>query len=130
MHKAYKEKWVKALRSGKYNQAKGQLVRERGDDKTYCCLGVLCDLVRNDENLNGIGLRMECNEALSININGESGGVVPIGTRTYLELIDGNPTLNFRGREGTSQNYIQSLANLNDDGMSFEQIADVIENKL
>lgn len=37
-----KKKWVKALRSGKYNQCDGQL--RQGD--TFCCLGVLCDLHR------------------------------------------------------------------------------------
>ena len=32
--------WVKALRSGEYKQAIGQLRREG----SYCCLGVACDL--------------------------------------------------------------------------------------
>ena len=32
--------WVKALRSGEYKQARGQLRKE----DTYCCLGVACDL--------------------------------------------------------------------------------------
>ena len=130
MNKAYKEKWVKALRSGKYKQTKGQLVRECGDDKTYCCLGVLCDLVRNDDQLGGTGLQMECNDALTIHPNGESGGVIPFVTRKYLEIREGNPTLGFVGRADTKYNYIQTLANLNDNGMSFDQIADIIENKL
>jgi hypothetical protein len=34
------DKWVAALRSGKYEQGKGYLKREN----KYCCLGVLCDL--------------------------------------------------------------------------------------
>ncbi len=33
-------KWVKALRSGKYRKAIGQLKKGRG----FCCLGVACDL--------------------------------------------------------------------------------------
>jgi len=36
-----KEKWIEALRSGKYEQGRGFLRRK---DK-YCCLGVLCDLI-------------------------------------------------------------------------------------
>jgi hypothetical protein len=36
------KKWVKALRSEKYKQGKGQLHNKKGD--RYCCLGVLCDL--------------------------------------------------------------------------------------
>ena len=39
------KKWVAALRSGKYEQAKGWL---REGDK-FCCLGVACDLFDPDE---------------------------------------------------------------------------------
>lgn len=35
------KRWVKALRSGKYKQGRGQL---RSRDGRYCCLGVLCEL--------------------------------------------------------------------------------------
>ena len=41
MKSELKAKWLEALRSGKYEQAKGCL---RKDDR-YCCLGVLCDVV-------------------------------------------------------------------------------------
>lgn len=41
MDKAIKRKWVKALRSGKYKQAREAL--KRGD--RYCCLGVLCNVL-------------------------------------------------------------------------------------
>lgn len=37
MIKEYKDKWLKALRSGKYNQAKNRLRCNQG----FCCLGVL-----------------------------------------------------------------------------------------
>lgn len=33
-------RWVDALRSGKYKQARGRLKTDDG----YCCLGVLCDV--------------------------------------------------------------------------------------
>ena len=36
-----KERWIEALESGKYTQGRGQL---RLQD-SFCCLGVLCDLV-------------------------------------------------------------------------------------
>lgn len=38
MNKKLKVKWVKALRSGKYRQAEGELRSKNG---AYCCLGVL-----------------------------------------------------------------------------------------
>ena len=40
MVKEIKDKWVAALRSGKYKQGSGQLHNTMND--TYCCLGVLC----------------------------------------------------------------------------------------
>lgn len=42
MRPAVKEKWLKALKSGEYQQGTDYL--SRGD--TFCCLGVLCDLYR------------------------------------------------------------------------------------
>src|ERR1700680_3265817 len=36
------KKWVKALRSGKYKQHRGDLVGPKGN--SFCCLGVLTDL--------------------------------------------------------------------------------------
>lgn len=44
MNKEVKAKWVAALRSGEYQQAKGMLRTDVG----FCCLGVLCDLYSKD----------------------------------------------------------------------------------
>jgi hypothetical protein len=44
MDPAVKEKWIEALRSGDYEQGKGAL----SIAGTYCCLGVLCDLAVKD----------------------------------------------------------------------------------
>ena len=41
MRKELKEKWLEALRSGKYKQGRGKL---RSVDNEFCCLGVLCDV--------------------------------------------------------------------------------------
>jgi hypothetical protein len=41
MNEELKQKWVEALRSGKYKQGK-QALRNKAD--CYCCLGVLCEL--------------------------------------------------------------------------------------
>jgi hypothetical protein len=38
MDRKYKAEWLKALRSGEYQQARGKLY----DGTGYCCLGVLC----------------------------------------------------------------------------------------
>lgn len=40
-----RKKWLEALRSGQYDQTKMRLVRVEDDGKrSYCCLGVLCEL--------------------------------------------------------------------------------------
>lgn len=44
MRQTLKEKWIKALESGEYKQGQGVLVRGYQDNKTFCCLGVLCDI--------------------------------------------------------------------------------------
>lgn len=43
--KFMKQKWIEALRSGKYKQAYGWLKCDEG----YCCLGVLCEIHPNVE---------------------------------------------------------------------------------
>jgi hypothetical protein len=46
MKKTIMNKWVKALRSGKYKQCREQLcsVNSTTGEESYCCLGVLTDL--------------------------------------------------------------------------------------
>ncbi len=44
MKKEIADKWVKALRSGSYEQTKRRLRDSHG----YCCLGVLCDLAKEE----------------------------------------------------------------------------------
>lgn len=46
MDKELKAKWVAALLGGEYAQGKGQLYKP--EDGTYCCLGVLCEVARQD----------------------------------------------------------------------------------
>jgi hypothetical protein len=52
--KAFKKKWVNALRSGNFQQGAGNLYDS--DDNTYCCLGVagaICGIPK--AKLNGVG---------------------------------------------------------------------------
>jgi hypothetical protein len=47
MNPKVKERWLAALRSGEYRKAKGQLHRPRRG--SYCCLGVLREVVGGPE---------------------------------------------------------------------------------
>lgn len=91
-----KTKWVEALRSGKYRQAKSIL---RNKDGAFCCLGVLCDVSGRSLNISDDGMT----------INGD--GYFPVWS------IVGE-------RHG------RHLAEQNDRGSSFAQIADYIEKHL
>ena len=42
--KANLKKWIKALRSGKYKQTKDTLCNDKRN--SFCCLGVLCDVLK------------------------------------------------------------------------------------
>jgi hypothetical protein len=43
MKQELKDKWVAALRSGKYKQTRQGKLKNRGG--AYCCLGVLCEVM-------------------------------------------------------------------------------------
>lgn len=50
----FKEKWLKALRSGEYEQGRQTLLNNDGQ---YCCLGVACSLKNiPDKNILGWGM--------------------------------------------------------------------------
>lgn len=42
--KKFKEKWLTALRSGKYKQGEGDMLT-KGKNDTFCCLGVGCKVI-------------------------------------------------------------------------------------
>lgn len=71
---AIKKRWLKALRSGKYQQARGVLCRVDDDGKVVgmCCLGVLADVVKNDK---GLKLKWEPTAHDTRQIDGNEFGV-------------------------------------------------------
>lgn len=104
-----KEKWLGALRSGEYNQGKGAL---RIND-SFCCLGVLADIYSKDT-----GAKWKSNGAGQMTIESDNG-ILPTCIMLWAGLKYPNP-----------QTQKGSLANLNDWGKPFIEIADVIEKEL
>lgn len=106
----YKDKWIAALRSGQYQQGRSLLCAIRDDgSKTYCCLGVLAELdgafvrrgVRIAVDHVNTGMYQGKGECLSdIRVN------VPEASDTLLPWI---------------------VAEMNDKGRTFEEIADFLE---
>lgn len=99
-----KQQWCDALRSGKYKQGKGFLCQRIEDEFSYCCLGVLCDIL----------------ELYNFETIAQKG----IKTEDGYNYVDYLP-------ENILDKYIQiELATLNDSGNTFEGIANYIEQKV
>ena len=107
MNAEIKQKWIVALRSGKYQQGFNRL---RSNDK-YCCLGVLCDL-------SGLGW-WEDDDYLDTRASLPS---------QVIRLCD----LHREGDEVSVElgPLKKTLSSLNDAGFTFDQIADIVEYAL
>lgn len=117
MNPEIKAKWLEALRSGEYKQGKGALVEVKGDERFYCCLGVLCDLAAKE------GVTREADGGtLGVGFMDRGAvehGILPLRVQEWAGLAGPNPVV--RG---------EALAVRNDQGESFDEIADVIEERL
>jgi len=106
--KKFKEKWLKALRSGGYEQ--GRTVLHSNKDNTYCCLGVACDISGIDNET------MDRNT--SIPSNSDFKNVPYIITSSHVSNISNE----LIGKNDGMGKYIRPL--------SFKQIANWIECNL
>ena len=112
MNQEIKEKWIGALRSGHFRQAREQL---RGNDgRSYGCLGVLCELYRREEG----GVWKLSTKKESWSFLGDVGKL-PHAVKVWAGLDCCDPGLGY-----------DSAAGYNDNGSSFEDIADMIEAQL
>jgi len=107
------QKWVKALRSGKYKQATGQLKRQDdGGSTTFCCLGVACELAV---------------KAGAIKAYLGWNGALPGEVRQWLGLSSTEGRFEKKKLKGS---FVIDLTDLNDNlKYSFKQIARFIESK-
>jgi hypothetical protein len=118
MDATIKAQWVAALRSGEYEQGTGYL---NSDDKKFCCLGVLCELAAEA----GIVRKQIPTEIGPIGYGSETG-TLPATVKDWSGLRDGVGAFDVQ-IEATGEYFYAWLTTLNDDGMTFDQIADVIE---
>lgn len=105
----FKRKWLKALRSGIYKQGTGVL-KVKGKQE-YCCLGVACDVA-------GIPRDKYAGKELPSDLSKTLQLKLPPFFRS--EEFGGNDECD---------DYIRTLAQMNDDGESFTDIANEIEAK-
>lgn len=111
-----KEKWVAALRSDKYKQGPSYLLR----DNKYCCLGVLCELAYEEQIVSKDKI-----------IDTEGYEMILFGDYTeWRSAFLPEKVRNWSGLFQTIFDYNGSnkdLITLNDDGVPFTTIADLIE---
>lgn len=103
-----KNKWVEALRSGRYQQAKGNLFKP---DEGYCCLGVLTDLYLKEHGIS----------------TGNHEGDIKTHSQGYT---NGIPNQEVEDWAGLNYNDTGELAEMNDGGDTFSTIAAYIEENL
>ena len=136
------DKWVAALRSGEYTQAREVLACETRTK--HCCLGVLCELAIED------GVEMDVVEAEyddSLNeypdrstytlFAGEAGGL-PATVQQWADVKSRDAWIQKDAIDDSLLDRLPpsdqgmarvSLAALNDHGVEFGDIADIIEER-
>jgi hypothetical protein len=112
MNPQIKQKWVDALRSGKYQQTQNRLHDENG----FCCLGVLCDLYRKENQL-----EWEPSIYTNAYMFQNMVAALPLSVIEWSGVEGYNPLVN---------DEIGTLSGLNDNGSAFIEIADLIEEHL
>lgn len=104
LNKEFIQKWIEALRSGRYDQGRGALNR----DNKFCCLGVVCDI-------SDLGQWESPEDGFTIEY------VVGIN-RDAAKL-----PISVMGLIGIDRAIQSHLIQMNDSGMSFKEIADYLE---
>jgi hypothetical protein len=126
MKQELKEAWIAALRGGDYRQGQNALRKSSNlypGDKDYCCLGVLCEI-------SGTG---EWDEEGYYRVQRPMSGLISRSKNFLPTALLNNLGLEFNngkfciGEKYSKYNIYFSLAELNDAGFTFNQIADVIE---
>ncbi len=108
MNEALKKRWVSALKSGRYKQRDGALCNADNGERQYCCLGVLKEV------------------ALSRKL--KLIDLFDFGFPHTTKAVNLSPW--YLKRFGLTNTQQTALAQMNDGGMTFKQIAYWIEENL
>ena len=132
MNPEVKTKWLEALRSGEYLQGKEFLLRRTADgEERFCCLGVLCNLYAQEHPGTGFNLMTEetfayVSQWMSAVTRRKKGESLFEFDRHVVNLPK-----EVREWAGVPAHWVQgTLAEMNDNGKSFKQIASWIEEHL
>ena len=116
-----KRQWLRALRGNEYKQGRDTLrYTDSEGETTHCCLGVLCEIVAKNPTVPA-DVRLAAKESLG------KIGELPSEV-CYLLGTSPNPSTGIK--DHTQGDITLTLAEMNDNGFTFAQIADVIETRI
>ena len=107
MNPEIKKRWIEALRSGDYKQGRGQL---KDSKDRFCVLGVLCDLHSKDVRIQWYRNTFEGRKLNIPRVTRQWAGIKSL----YVDI------------KGVKVH----LTELNDGGMDFKMLANLIESNL
>jgi hypothetical protein len=115
--------WLEALRSGQYEQGVAAL---RSAENKFCCLGVLCDIAAK----HNMGEWVE-DTPWRFEISGTADTVlIPPPIVDWAFEVQPHTRVDYWDLGEGMVADGKSLANLNDHGTTFEEIANIIEKEL
>ena len=124
MNPEIKAEWVKRLRDGR-EQTKHMLIRsdKKGNVLGQCCLGVLCEMA---EDAGAVISLLDRNDITYYGAE-KVHGVLPIEVVKWAQIHNAirNPLVRFTNKSNAVLD--RTLSQLNDDGYTFNEIADIIE---
>jgi hypothetical protein len=109
MNQEIKKKWLIALKSDKYEKGKHFLFK----DNKYCCLGVLCDIYAIEYKLDNTQIKLLSND--------NENKILSSEVVCWSGLNEKNPSLYFPN--------LTSIAEINDNSETFEEVIKIIEEK-
>lgn len=122
-------RWVEALRSGKYEQGSGYLCKRSGGVQRFCCLGVLCEEEGMERTAGAVLLSktLQYNYSSPLNPELSSGAIFPMKSGELKKFLGRKPTAAPKSVGSARGTRESALVALNDGGTSFIDIADLIE---
>lgn len=84
------EHWLRALEGGGYKQGQEELRRYTPDTKSFCCLGVLCDLARKDGGPEWSGITYDGSRSYLSDRIRKFMGIAPREMETLVRMNDMN----------------------------------------
>jgi len=130
MNPEVKQKWIDALRSGKYDQGSEKLRSVQG----YCCLGVLCDLYSKEQSkdwdfVGGEETNLQPKDYWYF--EGESE-FLSESVKDWAGLPARDPSVRVDVTDNDDEDdwfYNEEIANLNDSGYTFNELSNLIESQ-